>query len=399
MDNAMHIADLIVKEIKGIISTDEKVVLDQWIKESPMNLSTYNRARDSKHQLDKLEVYKLFRKEEVWNKLEGELFDTKTRELFPNRMFRYAAAIILPLLILGGAAYIFLFNPVSDTLAEIDSEIQPGDQKAILILSDGNTLELTPETFQSAIQEGDAIIRNEESLLSYSAASSAASPAGDIYNELQTPRGGTYSLKLADGTAVWLNAGSSLRFPVAFTESTRQVYLEGEAYFEVSHNGKPFMVNAENMDIEVLGTSFNVLAYLDETQMKTTLVEGKVRITYPGAEGSTSIQRELAPRQQAVIDLSSGQISLADVNASHYTSWMRGKIEFNDESLDVVLLRLSRWYDFDYTFESAEARDFHFTARFNKDEQISTILEMLEMTTHVRFEYRKNQIVVLSGKE
>jgi transmembrane sensor len=399
MDKSFHIADLIVKKIKGIISTEEQKELDQWISESPENLSLYNKARDSSHQLEKLEVYKLFRKEKVWSELEDELFKTKTREFFPYGMMRYAAAILLPLLVLGGAAYIFLFNPNQDTLAKVDTEIKPGTQKAVLILSDGKTLELTAGALQAEIQEGDATIINEESLLSYSAESNAGTQVDDIYNELRTPRGGGYNLRLADGTGVWLNAGSSLRFPVSFSGSTRQVYLEGEGYFEVSHNGKPFIVSSENMNIEVLGTSFNVMAYPDESEMKTTLVEGKVRIAIPDINGSSSIPMELEPSQQAVLNKASGRLSVGEVNTSYYTSWMRGKMEFNNESLDVVMLKLARWYDFEYEFEYPEARDFHFTARLNKDEQISTILEMLEMTTRVKFEYKKDLIVVLAGEE
>jgi len=399
MNNSFQIADLIVKKIKGVLSTEEQQELDQWINESPENLSLYNKATDSSVQLEKLEVYKLFRKEKVWSELEDELFDTKVKEFFPYRMMRYAAAILLPILILGGAAYIFLFNPATDSLAKLDSEIQPGSQKAVLILSDGKALELTSEALQGEIQEGAVTIINEESTLSYSAESAAGAPARDIFNELRTPRGGGYNLRLADGTGVWLNAGSSLKFPVSFTGNTRQVFLEGEAYFEVRHNGKPFVVSSDNMDIEVLGTSFNVMAYPDESESTTTLVEGKIRLAVSDTDGSSPTSRELEANQQAVLERASGQISVAEVNTAHYTSWMQGKMEFNNESLDVVMLRLARWYDFEYEFAYPEARDFHFTARLNKDEHISTILEMLEMTTHVKFEYKKNQIVVLSGEE
>ena len=215
-----------------------------------------------------------------------------------------------------------------------------------------------------------------------------------IYNELRTPRGGGYNLNLSDGTEVWLNAGSSLRFPVSFTDSTRRVYLEGEGYFEVSHNGNPFIVSTEDMDVRVLGTSFNVSAYSDESEIVTTLVEGKVRIDYTGNRESRIESKVLTPNKQALLNRYLAEIKIEEVNIDHYTSWMQGKLEFSNESLDMVLKRLARWYDFEYEFENNQARDYHFSGRINNTENISTILEMLEMTTDVKFDIKKNKIVV-----
>jgi len=216
-----------------------------------------------------------------------------------------------------------------------------------------------------------------------------------VYNELRTPRGGGYNLTLADGSRVWLNAGSSLRFPVSFTDSTRRVYLEGEGYFEVNHNGKPFIVSSGSMDVRVLGTSFNVLAYPDEQQLVTTLVEGSVRIDLGGKESEAVSSRILHPDDQAVISIANADIEVSKVNTSQYTSWIEGKLEFHNEDLDKVMKRLARWYDFKYEFENNGAKDFHFSARFDNSENISTILEMLELTTDVKFELRENTIVVI----
>ncbi len=161
--------------------------------------------------------------------------------------------------------------------------------------------------------------------------------------------------------------------------------LEGEAYFEVSHNGKPFIVSTADMDTRVLGTSFNISAYADDPEFKATLVEGKVMVG----------QMILAPNEQATYIHSTTEITKTEVNASTYISWMQGKMEFHNEDLEVVMKRLARWYDFKYEFENAGAKDFHFSARLDREESLSTILEMLEMTTDVKFEYRKNTIVVL----
>ncbi len=394
MNDTFHIADLIVRKIRGTITPRESDELEEWINENPDNLSIYHRATDRKNQLDKLEIYNLFRKEKVWARLEEELFPTKTIRLSPQKVLRYAASILLPLLVAGGVGYMLLNKPAQETFADLDEVIKPGSQKAVLILADGGTIELEPGQSMADFHEGDALIRNENNLLTYSVEDTRSSQAEMIYNELKTPRGGGYNIKLSDGTGVWLNAGSSLRFPVSFSDSTRRVFLEGEAYFEVTHNGTPFIVNAEDMDVSVLGTSFNVSAYSDEPEFKTTLVDGIVSVTYPGTAGSIPVSEILAPNQQAVVNKSGSEISIAEVNTSFYTSWMRGKMEFNNEPLDIVMKRLARWYDFEYEFENSEAKDYHFSARLDKSENISAILEMLQLTTDVKFEARENKIVV-----
>ena len=395
MKENYHIADLIARKIKGIISPGEQEELDHWIKEDPENQLVYTRASDPKKQLDKLEIYGLFNKEKAWSGLENKLFETKTIRFTPQKIFRYAAAIMLPLLIAGGFAYRYLNRSAPQTIAEIDTVFQPGSQKAVLILADGGKVELNEGMAVADLQEGDARISIRNKLLSYTSTDQESLETEIIYNELKTPRGGGYKLQLADGTEVWLNAGSSIRFPVSFTEESRQVYLEGEAYFEVSHDGSPFTVSTANMDVRVLGTSFNISAYADEPLLKTTLVEGKVRVELKNQEDSPLNSLVLSPDQQAILNRSESVLSAVEVNASLYTSWMQGKLEFHNESLDQVMLRLARWYDFEYEFENPEAKAFHFSARLNNGENISTIIEMLEMTTDVKFELRDQKIVVL----
>ena len=395
MDNSFHIADLVVKKIRGTISSGEQQELERWIAEDPGNQELFDRARDPKKQLEKLEVYKLFNQEKVWANLEDELFGTKTVRFTPRKIMRYAAAILLPLMIAGGLVYQYLKAPSPQTLAEIDAVFQPGSQKALLILSDGGSVELGQGESMTTLSDGGASIKDENKGLSYSSETGRSTSAKTFFNELRTPRGGGYNLKLADGTKVWLNAGSSLRYPVAFHESTRQVFLEGEAYFEVVHDGKSFMVTSGDMNTRVLGTSFNISAYSDDSEFMTTLVEGKVGIDFTVNEEARSKTTILAPDEQAIFNRSTTEISVTEVNTSSYTSWMKGKLEFHNETLDIVMKRLARWYDFDYEFENAEAKEFHFTARLDRGESISTIIEMLEMTTEVKFEFRGNSIVVL----
>jgi ferric-dicitrate binding protein FerR (iron transport regulator) len=162
----------------------------------------------------------------------------------------------------------------------------------------------------------------------------------------------------------------------------------------VAHAGRPFIVHSGAMDVEVLGTEFNISAYRDESEFKTTLVEGRVKVDFNKEEAEEGVSKILEPNDQAVLNLADSELSIAEVNTDYYTSWRRGKIEFDNENLDAVIKRLGRWYDFEHEFENPEARDYHFTGRLDREEEISSILKMLEMTTEVRFEYRDGKIIV-----
>ena len=390
MKNELHIADLISKKLKGTISSGEQKELDNWIAEDPANKAVFEESIDPKKLLEKLEQYQRFDKEKTRKKLEEELFERKTISLQARGIMRFAAAILLPLLI-AGSVFIFFLKPDNKNLiTEIDTTIHPGTETATLVLSNGKEISLVPSV-SNLFTEGETTIRNEQGILIYSLEDiTSISPESIIYNELKTPRGGSFGLQLSDGSTVWLNAGSSLKFPVNFTDSIRMVSLEGEGYFEVAHDSKPFIVSTEASDVRVLGTKFNVTAYPDDREVTTTLVEGKVAVSVP--EATTRLI--LSPDEQAVTDKALMQINKMEVDASGYVSWVNGKIEFHNESLDEVLKKLSRWYDFKYTFENETARNFHFSARINRNEKVSSILDMLEMTTDVEFAYENGIIVV-----
>ncbi len=394
MDNSFYISDLIAKKNKGTISPEEMEKLESWMNESNENLEIYTRATDNNYLVNKLEVYQLFRKKKVMAALENELFPAKTRKLYPNVLLRYAA-ILIPFIILVGVSWYFLNESKSPPLSSLDKVVKPGSQKAILKLSDGNIMELDDTNLLAEMEQGEAKVVNKENSLIYSVEDEDISPQAVIQNELITPRGGGYKLQLADGTVVTLNAGSSLKYPVSFSDSIRHVFLEGEAYFDVSHNGKPFIVSCDKMDVRVLGTSFNVSSYSDDSEIKTTLVEGKVQITTAENLTQASEGSILAPDDQAIFSRDDVSVKIIKVNTSQYTSWVLGKFEFSNANLDEVMKRLARWYDFKYEFESDYAKGFHFTARINNDQSISSILEMLEMTTDVKFEIRDQTIVIL----
>ncbi len=393
MDKHFYISELIAKKNKGILSEKEEKELQDWASEKEENEKIIERATDSKNLINKLEVYQLFKKNDIRASLERELFDTKTVHFNPKTFLRYAA-ILVPMIMLAGISWYFLNTSASRDFAQLDETIIPGSQKATLVLSDGDVIDLEDKSITTEMKQGNTRINNQQNSLTYSEDVPDEQHQPLVYNELITPNGGNYRLVLADGTEVILNAGSSLKYPVSFSDSVRKVYLKGQAYFDVSHNGKPFIVSSNEMDVRVLGTSFDVSAYTDDSYTKTTLVEGKVMVTLNQGSGATN-ENILKPNDQAILNKSQSKFEIIEVNTSQYTSWTQGKIEFSHANLEMVMRRLARWYDFKYKFENESAKDYHFTARLDNDQSISSILEMLEMTTDVKFNIRDNTIVIL----
>ncbi|CAN0513870.1 unnamed protein product, partial [Scytosiphon promiscuus] len=199
-------------------------------------------------------------------------------------------------------------------LAELDKTIKPGTQKATLVLSDGNEVDLEDNNLKTEFEQGKTKVTNDQKVLVYSTDSVGGEKEFQplVYNELITPIGGGYELTLADGSEVILNAGSSIKDPVDFTDSTRKVFLTGEAFFKVNHNGKPFIVECDNMDLRVLGTSFNVSAYSDGPEIKTTLVEGSVKVTSMPV-GALSVSKILVPNDQSTLEKGEGKIDITQV--------------------------------------------------------------------------------------
>jgi len=386
MEQNFQIASLLSKKIKGEISLEEEKQLQQWREKNQSNAVLYEKVLDDHTLLNKLEEYQLFDQAKTWSSLENRLFKTKVIRLEARRLLRYAA-LLIPFIMLAGLSY-YWEDFSSSPLANVDEIIKPYEQKATLILANGDMLDLQSKTL-TTIQEGRALLINQNNSLKYTAEEKQKEIEPLIYNTLVTPKGGNYQLTLSDGTEVWLNANSSIKYPVVFTDSTREVFVEGEAFFNVQHNGKPFLVNTQETNIRVLGTSFNVWAYSDEPYTATTLVEGSIKLS------TSKMDRVLVPNEQASIFSTETDIRVKDVNTDLYTSWMEGKIEFEAENLEAVMRRLARLYDFKYSFENEAAKDFHFTARIDNSQPISSILKMLELTTNVEFRLKENTIIIL----
>jgi ferric-dicitrate binding protein FerR (iron transport regulator) len=311
--------------------------------------------------------------------------------VFRKRVWYSTAAAVLVLLSAG----LFYFNRSTDPvivkteIPRFKNDITPGNNKAILTLDDGSKIDLDDaKTGILASESNIDIKKTGAGQLEYTAA--AQSTKTVKYNILSTPMGGEYQLILPDGSKVWLNSASTLRFPTAFVGSERVVELKGEAYFEVAKNSKmPFLVRTNNaMDIKVLGTQFNVMAYDDEKNINTTLIEGSVEVLK--GSGKT----KLKPGQEAVLNKGSGNIKVSAADLEQAIAWKNGYFIFSNENIESIMRKVSRWYNVDVIYQgNLSNKDFVGTISRNKN--ISELLKMLELTGAVNFSIDGRRITVM----
>jgi ferric-dicitrate binding protein FerR (iron transport regulator) len=300
-------------------------------------------------------------------------------------VFWWAAASLL-LLLASGAAYFYLqpaktapILPVQPVVKARD--VQPGTNKAMLTLADGSVVTLDTLGRQELVQ-GNTAVRQRNGLLQYE---NRGQDNVNSYNTLTTPKGGQYRLLLPDGTAVWLNAGSSLRYPVAFSDGERRVTLTGEAYFEVVHDHKkPFRVQVGNQVVEDLGTRFNINAYADEPVASTTLLEGAVKIN----------NTLLKPGEQAQVT-KEGVISVVkNINTADAVAWKEGFFVFRNDNLKTVMRELARWYDVEIIYQPNINNNQQFSGRIDRSLTLAQVLNGLALTK-ARFTIEDNRKVVI----
>ncbi|WP_426328739.1 FecR family protein [Pedobacter sp. R-06] len=358
----------------GSISKAEQSEFDQW----------YNSLENS------LEL----QTEESRAEMEHRLYQSITQKgnINPRRSFRWprfaAAASIAILLGVGG--FYFITKERSARVSEIvTNDIAPGGNNAILTLADGKKIVLSGAKNGNLAQLPDVrVIKTSDGNLSYQKTPSGQlSPSLVNYNVVSTPLGGQYHLTLSDGTNAWLNAGSSIKYPTSFSGLERRVEITGEVYFEVAHNAaKPFRVVSAGQLVEVLGTHFNINAYADENNIRTTLIEGSVRIS--GANQTKTIK----PGEEA--ELSSKGISIGRADTEEAIAWKNGYFRFNDENIESIMRKLSRWYGIEVSFQGSISQE-GFNGKISRYKNISQALKMLEQTGAVHFEIKGRRVSVM----
>ncbi|HEV2830830.1 MAG TPA: FecR domain-containing protein [Hanamia sp.] len=306
---------------------------------------------------------------------------------------RIAAACII--LFLAGGTW-FLLNhwqksPATQAIAvkshPVTSDINPGKNGAILTLSDGSKIVLD-STEGALAWQGNSQVINKEGQLSYAGRSAGT---GVVYNTMTTPNGRQYQLVLSDGTKIWLNAGSSITYPTSFSGDERKVELTGEGYFEVAHKAlKPFRVSVNNAVVEVLGTHFNINAYDDEREMRTTLLEGSVRVR----KGmSTTL---IVPGQQAMVDNSSDAITVKEtIDLDQVIAWKNGLFQFDQADIKTIMKQVARWYDLDVEFDG-EISKRKFLVIINRNSQLSEVLEALR-SNDIVYKIEGKKLIVQKG--
>ncbi|WP_257667222.1 FecR family protein [Parapedobacter tibetensis] len=305
----------------------------------------------------------------------------------------------------AAAALIFLFTGIYFFIADLSqpesaaitpAQILPGGNRATLTLVDGQTVNLSSE--ESGIVIGDEIsYLSGSEILDYGQQATDNRQVSRLMS-LTTPKGGQYQITLADGTHLWLNAASSLTYPVAFDGDKREVSLQGEAYFEVSKDqSKPFIVNTVKQRIEVLGTSFNINAYNNEVLTKTTLLTGSVQV-YASTDGATNGKSQvLTPNQQSVVD-DSGEISVNKIDPYTAIAWKDGLFNFHGLSIDESLKQVERWYDVDVIYQGKKPIGY-LGGKMSRGVKLSTFLSFLEKDFHIKSELKANRTLVLYASQ
>lgn len=372
--------ELAEKWLNGSITPEEEKAFAEWYNkdhEAPLEIPTSFAPNEAAL------------KQRIWAQVQKR---RQGGRVIGMRLVRYSAAAALVLLV-AGAAWLGWFRadvpvgvadapPVS---APVSPDIQPGTQKAVLTLADGTQISLDDAADGELGRQGTTkVIKLDSGQLAYQAGGPAQ---GVSYNTLATPRGGQYEITLPDGTKVWLNASSSLRFPTAFTGKERTVELQGEAYFEVARNAaKPFTVKVNDMEVAVLGTHFNVMAYEGEGAAKTTLVEGSVKVK-KGGEGVV-----IAPGQQAQVSAGGPLRVVKDANLEEVLAWKNGHFVFDGADIGSVMRQIERWYDVDIVYKGTVEAHFH--GIIARNVPISKVFKMLELTGAVHFRMEDRKVIV-----
>lgn len=258
-----------------------------------------------------------------------------------------------------------------------------------LILSSGERMVLGTDSLRLGNRVEAGMLKDSLRKLSYLQAPAGQDGQEEIFNTLVIPVGGLYELELSDGTRVWLNSVSQLRYPVQFTGKERKVYLSGEAYFDVKTDSlRPFVVESEGMDVRVYGTEFNVTAYRDE-KLRTTLVQGKVGIKVDGEK-----ELLLRPGQMAEYDAQTKHLEVQEVNTYLYTAWIEGTFAFKDETIEEIMGRLSRWYDLNVFYANEEVKKQLYDGIIPQVKDFEDVLRMIEGTATIHFEIKGNTVIV-----
>lgn len=375
---------IIVKSVLGTLTEEENFVLEEWFQENDRNRVLYQKLSSTVELKHKYKQYENIDVAGAFRRNQRRLYQNVPNRVL-KRILPYAAVVLL----LFGGVFCFLMNRSGEVREEVPVALSAGGKYAELILANGQKVDLH-EGMEMKLRERSSNIQVKGNVVYYEENKDSVT-LGE-YNMIRTPLGGEYSLTLADGTKVWLNAMSELRYPVAFGEGVREVELKGEAYFEVEKNeGKPFIVKTDEFNVRVLGTSFNISAYLDSPLAHTTLCSGHVRIndrTNPGKEV------DILPGEQLLFHRNNREMSVREVDTDVFVSWREGFFQFDNNTVEEVFTILQRWYNIQVFYANVEVRQELFTGKLPRFDNLQIIIDLIERVSDLKIEVRGKMIYI-----
>jgi transmembrane sensor len=385
---AYHVASLVAGFINGTLTDEENIELDDWVTASMANQRLFEELTDEKNRVRWMQEKDAFNTQAALERIEKKMsVGRRKKKAAVQSAWVYAAAASVLIAIMVGFLLIKTTKkssqqPAMETVKQMD--LPPGQDRAILTLADGKKLMLDSIQPGRLISQGSSSLKNDSGRLAYMVDPNALVSHVDSFNTLAVPAGGQYKLVLPDGTRVWLNAASSLRYPTAFTGAVRRVELTGEGYFEVAKDPMfPFEVIANGNTVRVLGTHFNINAYTNEPVLKITLEEGAVQVNQ---------HTRLRPGEQALLQ-ADGAVRTVAADIETELAWKNGQFIFKEAPLDMIMRQIGRWYDCDIIYNTASTA--HFNASVSRHTPVSKLLHYLEGTGAVHFSIENKRIKVL----
>lgn len=389
MDKSKDIETLLFKYLIGMLIGVERERLGSWLKESPRNQILFDRMRDDASFRARYNDYKQIDSDKAWRRFNRKYYGY--RQLLPS-WSRYAAIFLLSLLLAGGWYY---FSRTAHKMHDIEAAeaILPGISKATLILPDSTTKVLTApapvvievDNSTSAVSQGGALVYSIDP---------TAKPQSEAQQNstLLTEKSNEFRVVFEDGTSVHLNYSSSLRYPVRFDKIKRVVHLEGEAYFKVAKDDRPFYVITENGTVKQYGTEFNVNTFTPGST-EVVLVEGSISVIADDSDN----EQVLKPGQLAYVKSGEDNISVHDVDITPYVAWNEGRLIFENRSLESIVEILERWYNVKISFGSPELKQLHFTGNVDRYGTIGPILKAIARAKDLHIEVEGRNILIIEN--
>ena len=381
-----RIVRLLQLYLLGDITEEERQELEDWCKETPQNRNLFEQICQEDLFSKERSVYEKIDDTKALSTFEKHVRKVSTRGF--GRWWKYAAVLLLPILVVGLWKLVYEVEQVPVVTSSV-SQIQPGCSRAVLVLDDGRTVFLKEEEEGVISEDKGIMVTGERDRLVYT--SSEGKNVDELrFNELEIPRGGEYKVRLADGTLVYLNSATRMKYPVKFDEKERKVYLSGEAYFEVAKDPeRPFFVEMEGVEVRVYGTSFNVNTH-QKGNVQTVLVKGSIGVKVL----SSGMESVIRPGQMAEFKQGNTKVDVKDVNVAVYTDWKDGIFRFENQRLEDILTVLSNWYDVDIFYQTVSVKELHFSGYMERYKDVSVILEAITLSTGVTFSIQGKTIIV-----